>query len=107
MRRTILIVAMCAAMPTFAQYLPPINETVSKPVTIVWHKTTEAWKACKHFYPNNRGCLDAVGVFVEINGVCHVYAPDARVDYGQPQWYGAWWAVGHEAKHCFDGLFHF
>lgn len=98
---------MTLAMPVVAQELPVINETVSKPVTIVWHKTEEAWKACRHFYPNDRGCLSAIGVFVVVKGVCHVYAPDYPADIRQVNWQTAWWAVGHEVKHCFDGFFHF
>ena len=100
-------------MPVFAQTPPGEpgigGEEVTKEVRIVWHKTNQAWKACRKFYPNERKCMEATGVFVVLDGVCHVYAPDpvfnpALAGGGSHASY--WWILGHEVKHCFDGFFH-
>jgi len=95
----LLLLSGCAQAPT------TIYDTeTTKPVTIVWHKTENAWAA---YVKERGGRLDATtnGFYLIRDGTCHIYAPDPKVidrKYTNSQWA----TLGHEIKHCFDGRFH-
>jgi hypothetical protein len=51
----------------------------------------------------------ANGFSRNVDGVCHIWAPDPPVtvvDGKRVFKQGQWGTLGHELKHCFDGAFH-
>ena len=105
----ILLLMLVSCVPP---YSPAWAQTEPIEIRIVWHRTFDAWKACVKLYPHMTGqMLLAEGCFhVTKDGVCHVYAPDkstfeSRIKKRDYDYY-AWAILGHEVKHCFDGLFH-
>ena len=88
----LMLLAGCASNP-----IPPQGGI---PVSIMWHKTTLPLliREGNRYHTLN-------GRFQMINGVCHVWAPDPPVA-NRAYTMGQWGTLGHEIKHCFDGLFH-
>ena len=101
---TLLVIALLS-LPAHAQ---------GEGVRIVWHKTNSPWTECLAAYPNasraiRASLMNSQGCFVVREGVCHVYAPDPEFNpsrAGSGSEATIWWILGHEVKHCFDGLFH-
>lgn len=82
--------AGCAAVEPFRA-----DAVVGKVVQVSWVRSNQCWAVA----PKLIGAkLDPtmVGYFWISKNVCYVCAPD-REPYG---------TLGHEMKHCFDGLFH-
>lgn len=74
-------------------------------INIVWHRAEakEASDAYVRVYgkPSGRAAL---GFYYWDGAQCHVYAPDTSSKSGVLN--GDMDTLGHEVKHCFDGLFH-
>ena len=73
---------------------------------IVWHRAgaKETTVACFRVYGKVAGCEAVSGFYYWEGGRCHVYAPDTTSKSGVLN--GDMDVLGHEVKHCFDGLFH-
>ena len=82
------------------------SDVGTQEIKIVWHKTDQAWKdAVKLRGIRLEKALEINGFYFLENGICHVYAPDPPMQ-GDKYSVGQWGTLGHEVKHCFDGLFH-
>ena len=64
---------------------------------VQWHKLTHEGveKQCRPYYAKEGWQVAAC--YKMIDNVCHIYAEDGQTKMA---------ALGHELKHCFDGLFH-
>lgn len=96
-RFIVLSIMLCVTGCASVEPASTVAEQVTRPVTIVWHKTDKAWLHFSHQYPWLRDAGKTAGFYKILDGVCHVWAPDDPLRFN---------VFGHEVKHCFDGLFH-
>jgi hypothetical protein len=103
MRYTALILVL--AFAGCAPITERVDQSLSlKPATslpIVWHRASknEVNSAYMQIHGKSKELGHLEGFFYVDKGICHIYAPD--LDNAD-----ALDTLGHEVKHCFDGLWH-